>query len=422
MKLRDYQVDYVEGIRKRLDNYKRPFVVVAPTGAGKSVLIAEMAKMTDLPTIVLCPNKELCEQDYGKLVAVGLKPTYYSASISKELSNLMVGTIGSMYKTPELFEHVGLVIADECDTIPCGDVDSMAMKLLREIKPKVVGLTASPYRMTSKTLRTSTGDMEQTTQVKALNRVNCKGGFFWSEVWQPYTHVDLTNKGYLTPLSYFAQPTDTTMLRVNSTGADYTEDSVAKWADTSISSVIRCIEGARSHWKSRAILVSVPRIEDAQTLRDELVGHGIRAGVCHSKLGKKDRANIVADFKAGRVEVMAQVMTLSVGFDYPELDCLIFARPTLSLRIWQQFCGRGVRIADGKTDCKVIDLTGTFDMFGGVEVIRAGKETGGFRTVIRGQRGVISDKPLSKVNITQMIKARKRKQWKNQQKQPTQAN
>lgn len=415
MELRDYQVDYVNGIRQRLDGYKRPFVVVAPTGAGKSILIAEMAKMTDLPTLILCPNKELCEQDYNKLEAVGLKPTYYSASIEKNLSDLMVGTVGSMYKTPELFDHIGLVIIDECDTLPVQDVNSMAMKLLVQIKPRVVGLTASPYRMTSKFIRNSFGDVEQTTQVKALNRVNCKGGFFWSEVWQPYTHMDLTKKGYLTPLKYFTQPTDTSMLKVNSTGADYTEASVANWADTSVSTVLKCVEGARSHWNTKAILVSVPRIEDAETLYKCLLGHGVKAGICHSKLNKKDRAKVVADFKAGGVEVMCQVMTLSVGFDYPELDCLIFARPTLSLRVWQQFCGRGVRISNGKTECKVVDLTGTFNMFGGVEMIKAGKESKGFRTVIKGQFGVISDKALSSVNITRIQKAKERNKWNTQQ-------
>lgn len=412
MKLRDYQVDYVEGIKNRLDEYKRPFVVVAPTGAGKSILIAEMAKMTDLPTIVLCPNKELCEQDYEKLKAVGLKPTYYSASIEKNLSNLMVGTIGSMYKTPELFDHIGLVIVDECDTIPVDNIDSMAMKLLRAIKPRVVGLTASPYRTVNKVMRKRGGNLEQVTQIKALNRIGCKEGFFWSEVWQPYTHKDLTNKGYLAPLNYFAQPTDTTMLKTNSTGADYTEDSIAKWADTSIATVSKLVRGSLTHFAPHAVLVSTSRIEDAQTLRDELVGHGISAGVCHSKLNKKDRTKVVADFKAGHIQVMCQVMTLSVGFDMGELDLLIFARPTLSLRVWQQFCGRGVRLADGKTGCKVIDLTGTFELFGGVELIRADKEHGGFRTIIRGQHGLISDKVLSRVDLTRIRKAQaRRKEW-----------
>lgn len=248
MKLRDYQVEYVDGIRQRLNNYKRPFVVVAPTGAGKSLLVAEMAKMTDLPTLILCPNKELCEQDYEKLQAVGLKPTYYSASIEKNLSDLMVGTIGSMYKTPRLFDHIGLVIVDECDTIPVDNINSMAMKLLRVIKPKVVGLTASPYRMTTKFGRNTRGDLEQSTQVRALNRIGCKGGFFWSEVWQPYTHNDLTKRGYLTPIKYYKHATDTSMLKINSTGSDFREDGLELWGKINADRVVQLMKGAEDKW------------------------------------------------------------------------------------------------------------------------------------------------------------------------------
>lgn len=160
-------------------------------------------------------------------------------------------------------------------------------------------------------------------------------------------------------------------------------------------------------------LVAVPNIEMAEEVVRKATALGISCAVIHSKLPKAERERVVRGHKDGSIKWVVNVMCLSVGYDNPLIDALIFSRPTLSLRIWQQFVGRGVRLADNKRICNVIDMTGTFDKFGGVELIRAAKEPGGFRTIIRGQFGIISDKALSKINLTRIIKNKERNvEWK----------
>ena len=94
------------------------------------------------------------------------------------------------------------------------------------------------------------------------------------------------------------------------------------------------------------------------------------------------------------------MLILNVVFDLPALDCVIFARPSLSLRIWCQFVARGIRLdPDDKTKtCKCIDMGGMIKLYGRIEDV---KVKGG--NVI-GTHGYISDKVLNKVNVSEMAR------------------
>ena len=386
--LRSYQQRTVDDMLSELQHYTKPFVINLHQGGGKSWVIAEVAKQVG-KCLVLCMSKELVEQDAEKIRLVGADCSIYSASCGEKIiSDITVATIGSIRKVPEYCDRFDLIIIDECDSFPCDDKNSMYSKFFKVVRKPVIGLTGTAFRTAYSYNRQRNGDVIQTTHIKTLDKFN-----FWGKIINEASYQDLKDQGYLAPIQYYVENSNRDMLRVNSTGLDYTEESLAAYGQSNRTRVCQVINGAVNIWKCKRVLVAVPNIEEA-----EAIAGMCGAGVVHSKMAKREREKIVNDFKSGKIKVVVQVLTLNVGFDLPALDCVIFARPSRSLRIWAQFVGRGIRIDpddDGKV-CKCIDMGGMLDLYGRIEDV---KVKGG---VVYGTHGSISDKILNRVNITEM--------------------
>lgn len=371
-----------------LQHYTKPFVINLHQGGGKSWIIAEVAKQVG-KCLVLCMSKELVEQDAEKIRLVGADCSIYSASCGEKIiSDITVATIGSIRKVPEYCDRFDLIIIDECDSFPCDDKNSMYSKFFKVVRKPVIGLTGTAFRTAYSYSRQRNGDVIQATHIKALDKFN-----FWGKIINEASYQDLKDQGYLAPIQYYKEDSNRDMLRVNSTGLDYTEESLAEYGQSNRVRVCQVINGAVNVWKCKRVLVAVPNIEEAEAISEMCGGATV-----HSKMTKREREKIVNDFKSGKIKVVVQVLTLNVGFDLPALDCVIFARPSRSLRIWAQFVGRGIRIDpdDNGKVCKCIDMGGMLDLYGRIEDV---KVKGG---VVYGTHGSISDKALNRVNITEM--------------------
>jgi len=100
---------------------------------------------------------------------------------------------------------------------------------------------------------------------------------------------------------------------------------------------------------------------------------GIRAAIVTGETPKREREEVLEDFKTGRIKVVANVGTLTTGFDYPELDTVILGRPTKSLALYYQMVGRAIRPCKGK-DGWIVDLGGTYRRFGNVADLKISLE------------------------------------------------
>ena len=96
--------------------------------------------------------------------------------------------------------------------------------------------------------------------------------------------------------------------------------------------------------------------------------------VVTAKTKSDERASIVEKFKNGKIKTIFNVGVFTIGFDHPALDCIILLRPTRSIGLYYQMLGRGVRIAPGKTNCKIIDMTSTVKNLGKIETIKLEKK------------------------------------------------
>lgn len=353
--LRDYQeISVVKGLEILRNKTPKRNLVVLPTGAGKSIVIAEIAKQLDEPIIILQPSKELLEQNYQKYIDVGGEATMYSASVGvKEISKVTFATIGSIKKEVQAFKDMGLtrIIIDEAHIgVKSG---SQLRSFLKDTGIRnVLGLTATPFVLTSGM---------SGSELKMLTKVQHK---LFSDISYVYQMHDMIQNKYWTPLQYKVVNQDTTRLRVNTSGSDFTEDSMKDFYENNDieSQIVEYTDKCIQHGK-KAILVFVPSIHEAEILSAKIS----YARSVSSLTPKKERDEIISDFKSGKTKVVINVGILTTGFDYPELDAIILARSTMSFALYYQMVGRGVRLHPSKEKTLVIDLSENFNRFGRVE-------------------------------------------------------
>lgn len=398
--LRDYQEVACDFICQKLDNYKRPFIYCMACGTGKSLVISELAKRCGR-VLVLTLSAELCRQDYEECVEYGVEASVYSASMNrKEVGAITIATIGSAYKHSWLFSNADVVIIDEVQSVNPAEPKSMFMKLLIEInkiktqsgsKIKIVGLTATAYRNVQKT--TSNGYYySTTTYLQPLNRIPCGKGFLWSSITEGISTKEALARGYLTPVNYYCNPSGGKLV-VNSTGAEFTDESLDEWGDGVIERCASVMKGAEDKWNIKSGIVALPFVRHAEALKRLCDMAGMSTVVVSAKTPTKERERAIREFKEGKIRWLLQCNIANVGFNSPITDTLIWARPTLSLNLWQQAVGRIMRKCDGKEVARVCDLVGTTETFGRVEEVKLGKEDG-FKTTIVGEKGQLSGKPL----------------------------
>jgi DNA repair protein RadD len=362
--LRPYQVNVVSSIQNEMSQFGNP-VVVMPTGSGKSLIIAEIARWLNQSILILQPSVEILRQNKEKLLALVDKNDVgvYSASMGeKTIKTYTLATIGSVYRKPEHFNHFKLVIIDECHLVNHKKLSTMFMSFLRRIgNPKVVGLTATPYRQETWGERIKNGYYISHTTTKMINR--CMNPF-WNKIVACINIQDLINAGYLMPLEYIDKSIiQHDQLKANTSHTDYDlTDFQRKIADKE-QVVLDAIEYAKKNCQH--VLVFCASINQAENLASKCNG-----AVVTAKTGKKIRQKIVDDFRLGKIQTVFNVDCLTIGFDFPELDGIVVLRPTQSIRVHVQMLGRGVRTAPNKKSCKVIDMVGNVKRIGPVESVQ----------------------------------------------------
>lgn len=363
-KLRDYQEDSVKKAVEFLSNdkIKHNGFMVLPTGSGKSLVIANIAKQLDAPVLIFQPSKEILEQNFQKLQSYGvLDCSIYSASMNrKQVSRITFATIGSAVNNTELFKHFKYVIVDECHLV--NPNEGMYQGFLKNLNAKIMGLTATPYRL---------GHNSHGAVLRFTNRTLKK--VFHELIY--YCQIStLMERGYLSPMKYYKiGGFDSSQLQVNSTGSGYTDRSIRQYYKEILfeNQIIKVIDRLMDI-KRKGILIFTQFTEEAQTLVDCYPELG---AIVTGKTPKRERERILKEFKAGKIKFVANVGVLTTGFDYPELDTVVLARPTRSLALYYQMVGRAIRPHPNKEYGMVVDLCETFDRFGRVEHLKIDTET-----------------------------------------------
>lgn len=367
-KLREYQqkasdiaVDFFTDKNKRYNA-----IEVIPTGGGKSLILADIASRLNGCTLVFQPSKEILQQNFKKLCSFGvLDCSIYSASFNqKNISRITFATIGSVINHPEFFKMFSNIIVDECHY--CNSKDGMYKRFFEELgDTKILGLTATPYRLASN----SFGSM-----LRFITRTRPR---IFSKVIYSVQISTLLDMGYLADLSYYTlKPPfwrDENLIK-NSAGSEFSDKSIfAEYQRIDFYRYLIDIVSRLLHPKSgkprKGILVFTRFLKEAEMLSRSIYGCRMISG----DTPKEEREYLIKEFKKGTIKVIANVGILTTGFDYPELDTVVLARPTMSLGLFYQMIGRTIRPYKDK-DGWIVDLCGNVDRFGKVQDLRLVEE------------------------------------------------
>lgn len=349
-------------------------ILELPTGAGKSIVIAELVRLLfdtwpeDHPrTVVLVPSKELAEQNAEKLRAMlpaRISVGFYSASLGRKdaMADVIVATIGSIYKHAHRLGNIKCVLIDECHLVnPDGAEAGRYRQFLADLAQlctfRVAGCTATPFRGNGVWL--TEGDAPLFTGIAAKVAVQ-----------------ELLDAGFLAPL---VRPVDAIATRIDVEGVrvtsgdyklDELDERVSNYLPAAVAETMT-LAADRKKW-----IAFTPTVATANQLAELLTQAGALSAVVTGETPNAERADLIAAFRAGRLRCLVTVVALATGFDVPDVDCVIWLRPTKSPVLYVQGAGRGLRIAPGKTDCLWLDFSDTTERLGPVDAIkgRAKKE------------------------------------------------
>ena len=348
--LRPYQRSAIDGLydywaSKKGDNP----LIVAPTGSGKSLIIAHLVKdamsFPGTRVLMLTHVKELLEQNATELLNLYREADvgFYSASLKKKVLHRAVTFAGiqSIHKRAfEMMPPPDLVIVDECHLIPRSD-STRYNKFLSDLKlanpaVKIVGLTATPYRLDSGWLH--------------------KGeGAIFDGIAYDIPVADLMEQGFLAPVVSKAGARKIDLSEVGHRGGEFIESELAKAASDpelvreTVAEIVKYGED-RKAW-----LIFACGVIHANMIRDEFQTHGIEAHVVTGADGMTERAEKIERFRRSDYKCLINVNVLTTGFNVPHVDLVALVRATESAGLYVQIVGRGTRIAPGKTDCLVLD-------------------------------------------------------------------
>lgn len=372
LKFRDYQSEAIDASLCFLMNQKSKDngIVILPTGSGKSLVIAGISYILDEPILVFQPSKEILEQNYKKLLDYGaFDISIFSASMNrKRISKITLATIGSAKNNVELFKHFKYVIVDECDLV--NPYDGMYRDFFATIKCKVLGLTATPWRMAT----TSEG-----TEHRFLTRMR---PVVFKEVIYCAQIQTMVDRNYWSKLEYYQiSGFDSSQLVPTNNANGYSDESIRKYYEEIKfnNKLIRVIDRLKDIRKN--MLVFTQFVEEAQILAKM---YGDIAATISGTTPKKEREEILTKFQRGQIKIVTNVGVLTAGFDFPELETVVIAKPTRSLRLYYQINGRGTRPHPLKESCWLVDMCDNYKMFGKLEDITIEKEDG-YKWIVKNQ-------------------------------------
>lgn len=333
--LRPYQQQARDRIHAEWDAGHTRTLLVLPTGTGKTIVFASVAAdqvRAGDRVLILAHRGELLEQAADKLRrATGLGSAVEKAGSTCLGSwfNVVVGSVQTLQRTARLErfpqDYFGTIIIDEAHH---AITDGYRRILDYFSGAKVLGVTATPDR----------GDMRNLGEV------------FDSLAFE-YKLTDAIKEGYLCKIMAQTIPLQLDITSVTMSGGDYAVGDLGTALDPYLEQI--AAEMAR-RCKSRKTVVFLPLIKTSQKFRDLLNTYGFRAAEVNGQ--SDDRRQVLADFDAGKYNVLCNSMLLTEGWDCPSVDCVVVLRPTKVRSLYSQMVGRGTRLSPGKTDLLLLDF------------------------------------------------------------------
>ena len=362
--LRPYQKAAIAAIYNYYEEKSGNCCVVIPTAGGKSLVIASFIEdvlkaWPDQRILILTHVRELIAQNHAEMI--GLWPDapagIYSAGLGKReaQARILFAGIQSIHRRAREIGHTDLVLIDEAHLIP-GKSSTMYRRFLdalSAINPalKVIGLTATPFRLDSGMLHEG------------------KNALFTDIAYEAPVR-DLIDEGYLSPLVSKQPTTRLDVSKVGTRAGDFIARDLAAAVDqeaTTRAAVTEIIDYGKDR---KSWLAFCSGVDHACHVAEEFGRQGITCQTIFGDTPKDERDAIIAAFKRGEIRALASMGVLTTGFNAPAVDLIALLRPTQSAGLYVQMVGRGTRLAPGKENCLVLDFAGNVRRHGPIDLVR----------------------------------------------------
>ena len=333
--LRPYQQAARDSIHAQWEQGRLRTLLVLPTGTGKTIVFASVAAdqvRAGDRVLILAHRGELLEQAADKLQrSTGLVSAVEKAESTclNSWFRVVVGSVQTLQRSARLErfprDYFGTIIIDEAHHA----ITDGYRRILDYFEgAKVLGVTATPDR----------GDMRNLGEV-------------FDSLAYEYKLTDAIKEGYLCKIMAQTIPLQLDISEVGFTSGDYSLGQLGTALDPYLEQIAaemvqRC--------RGRKTVVFLPLIKTSQKFRDLLNAKGFQAAEVNGQ--SADRKEVLADFDAGKYNVLCNSMLLTEGWDCPSVDCVVVLRPTKVRSLYSQMVGRGTRLAEGKTDLLLLDF------------------------------------------------------------------
>ncbi|MGM3162595.1 DEAD/DEAH box helicase [Dickeya undicola] len=365
--LRPYQQEAVDATLAYFRQHTAPAVIVLPTGAGKSLVIAELARLARGRVLVLAHVKELVEQNHAKYCALGLQADIFAAGLNQRDSDgkVVFGSVQSVARHPDKFDDAfSLLIVDECHRIS-DDENSQYQQILQHLQQanpqlRLLGLTATPYRLGRGWIY----------QYHYHGMIRGDDSCLFRDCIYELPLRYMIRHGFLVPPERLDMPVvqyDFSQLAARSNGlfnngsfSDVELNRELKRQQRVTPLIVRQITEYATN--RRGVMIFAATVEHAREVEGLLpVGE---AALISGETPAPQRDALIAAFKQQQLRYLVNVSVLTTGFDAPHVDVIAILRPTESVSLYQQIVGRGLRLFPGKTDCLILDYAGNpFDLY-----------------------------------------------------------
>jgi len=340
--LRPYQLHAVAQARALMAEGKRSICLVAPTGAGKTCVSAHIihsALAKNRRVLFLAHRRELIDQCAAKLRDLGIWNYNVILSGHPQSRNpaapMQIASIQTLIRRE--YPPADLVIVDECHHVAGNSYQTL---LKNYPDAYVLGLTATPERLDGKGLDGIFHDLLEVATVPEL----IESGF-------------LVAPTCLGPSPDMAAQLKATLATVKVRCGDYAEGQLGEAMDnaTLVGDIV-------AHWQEWApgqrTIVFAASILHSQHIIQQFTEAGVAAAHLDGGMATPERERILSAWRRGDLQVVSNCQILTEGFDFPELSCCILARPTKSVALFLQMCGRVLRTATDKSGALILDHAG----------------------------------------------------------------
>jgi superfamily II DNA or RNA helicase len=307
----------------------------AATGSGKTVVLAEIVRRSaGQRVLVLVHRRELVRQTSQKLTNAGVAHGIIAPGFEPNAAAL-VQVMSIQTAARRGVNGFDLVVVDECHHA-VAESWRRVIEMLPEAR--LLGLTATPVRLDGRGLGIE------------------HGGLFDAIVCGPPI-AELIEDGYLSPVRCFSPTHVINTTKLHMKRGDYDPSMLAAAADRAAITG-DAVKEYREHADHQPAIAFCVSVEHAQHVADSFREAGYRADAVHGAMAMPERDRLIAGLGTGEIEVLTSCEILGEGIDAPAVGAVILLRPTMSVTIYLQQIGRGMRPAPGKSELVVLDHAG----------------------------------------------------------------